>query len=44
METVSANGLTGKVNVTADDVSRKIEGFHVADEGRTGLKEEVENA
>lgn len=44
VETVSANGLTGKVNVTADDVSRKIEGFHVADEGRTGLKEEVANA
>lgn len=44
VETVSANGSTGKVNVTADDVSRKIEGFHIADEGRTGQKEEVANA
>ncbi|GFY99800.1 transducin/WD40 repeat-like superfamily protein [Actinidia rufa] len=44
-EAVSANGLlTGNVSVTADEVSRKIEGFHIADEGKTREKEEAGTA
>ena len=40
-EEVPANGSSGKVKVTADEVSRKIEGFHIADEGKSGEKEEA---
>ncbi|CAJ1944406.1 unnamed protein product [Sphenostylis stenocarpa] len=40
-ETLSANGSIDKVKVTADEVSRKIEGFHVADEGKSKEKDEA---
>ena len=33
------NGSVGKVKVSADEVSRKIEGFNIADEGKTREKE-----
>jgi len=42
-ETLTANGSTGKVKVTAEEVSRKIEGFHIADEGKSIEKEEAVN-
>ena len=42
-EALTANGSTGKVKVTADEVSRKIDGFHIADEGKSGEKEETGN-
>ncbi|KAK9208361.1 hypothetical protein WN944_000715 [Citrus x changshan-huyou] len=42
-ETLTANGTIGKVKVTADEVSRKIEGFHIADEGKMKEKEEAAN-
>ncbi|XP_062090669.1 uncharacterized protein LOC133796966 [Humulus lupulus] len=42
-EAVTANGSAGKVKVTADEVSRKIEGFQIADEGKSGEKEEAGN-
>ncbi|RVX11003.1 Serine-threonine kinase receptor-associated protein [Vitis vinifera] len=35
-EMFRANGLTGKVKVAAEEVSCKIEGFHIADEGKAG--------
>ncbi|XP_059638052.1 uncharacterized protein LOC132279981 [Cornus florida] len=39
-DTVTANGLIGKEKVAAEEVSRKVEGFHIADEVKTGEKEE----
>ncbi|KAL6974308.1 hypothetical protein U1Q18_028489 [Sarracenia purpurea var. burkii] len=42
-ETTSTNGMTGKVNLIADEVSGKIERFNIADEGKTREKEEVGN-
>ncbi|KAB2027242.1 hypothetical protein ERO13_A05G019600v2 [Gossypium hirsutum] len=38
-EPFAANGSVGKVKVTAEDVSRKIEGFQIAEEGKTKEKE-----
>ncbi|CDP03398.1 unnamed protein product [Coffea canephora] len=43
-EPIAANGGTGRVKVSADEVSRKIEGFHITDEGKSREKEEMENA
>lgn len=44
-EPITANGSsTGRVKVGADEVSRKIEGFHIAEEGKTREKEEAESA
>ncbi|MED6132622.1 hypothetical protein PIB30_020798 [Stylosanthes scabra] len=40
-EALAANGSIEKVKVTADEVSRKIEGFHIADEGKSKEKEEA---
>ncbi|XP_027330237.1 serine-threonine kinase receptor-associated protein-like [Abrus precatorius] len=40
-EALSANGSIEKVKVTADEVSRKIEGFHIADEGKSKEKNEA---
>ena len=40
-ETVSANGSVDKVKETADEVSRKIEGFQIADEGKSKEKDEA---
>ena len=40
-ESVSANGSAAKVKVNAEEVSRKIEGFHIADEGKSKEKEEA---
>ena len=40
-ETVSANGSVDKVKVTADEVSHKIEGFQIADEGKSKEKDEA---
>jgi len=40
-EALSANGSIDKVKVTADEVSRKIEGFHIADEGKSKAKDEA---
>ncbi|KAF2317957.1 hypothetical protein GH714_041281 [Hevea brasiliensis] len=37
----TANGSIGKVSVTAEEVSRKIEGFHVSEDGRAKEKEEA---
>lgn len=34
-EVVTTNGSVGKVRVTAEVVSHKIEGFHLADEVKT---------
>lgn len=42
-ETLTANGAVGKVKVTADEVARKIEGFHIADEGKAKEKEAAAN-
>ncbi|KAF4367104.1 hypothetical protein F8388_006412 [Cannabis sativa] len=42
-EAVTANGAAGKVKVTVDEVSRKIEGFQIADEGKSAEKEEARN-
>ncbi|WVZ12146.1 hypothetical protein V8G54_016676 [Vigna mungo] len=39
-EALSANGSIDKVKVAADEVSRKIEGFHIADEGKSKAKDE----
>lgn len=39
-EALAANG---KVKVPAEEVSRKIEGFHIADEGKSKEKEEAGN-
>ncbi|KDP32349.1 hypothetical protein JCGZ_13274 [Jatropha curcas] len=40
-EGLTANGLVEKVKVTADEVSRKIEGFHISDDGKANDKEEA---
>ncbi|KAK7347461.1 hypothetical protein VNO80_21991 [Phaseolus coccineus] len=40
-EALSANGSIDKVKVTADEVSRKIEGFHISDEGKSKAKDEA---
>ncbi|KAK7330166.1 hypothetical protein VNO77_24352 [Canavalia gladiata] len=40
-EALSANGTIDKVKITADEVSRKIEGFHIADEGKSKEKDEA---
>ncbi|RDY04229.1 Serine-threonine kinase receptor-associated protein [Mucuna pruriens] len=40
-ETLSANGSIEKVKITADEVSRKIEGFHISDEGKSKEKDEA---
>lgn len=42
-ETFTPNGSTGKVKVTAEEVSRKIEGFQIEDEGKPREKEEAGN-
>lgn len=42
-EALTANGSAGKVKVTAEEVSRKIEGFQIEDEGNPREKEEVGN-
>ncbi|KAJ0074862.1 hypothetical protein Patl1_34323 [Pistacia atlantica] len=36
-----ANGPTGKVKVSADEVTRKIEGFHIGKEGKAGEKDKA---
>ena len=36
------NGSMGKVKVSADEVSHKIEGFSIADDGKSREKEKVE--
>ncbi|XP_028753857.1 serine-threonine kinase receptor-associated protein-like [Neltuma alba] len=38
---ISANGSVANVKVNADEVSREIEGLHVADEGKSKEKEEA---
>lgn len=38
-EAALVNGSIGKVKVSADEVSRKIEGFNIADEGKAREKE-----
>ncbi|KAI9117286.1 hypothetical protein K1719_011452 [Acacia pycnantha] len=40
-ESISENGSVAMVKVDADEVSRKIEGLHVADEGKSREKEEA---
>ena len=40
---VTANGPVGKVKVNADEVSQKIEGFQIADEGKSREKKEGGN-
>ncbi|ESW26941.1 hypothetical protein PHAVU_003G160500 [Phaseolus vulgaris] len=40
-EALSANGSIDKVKVTADEVSRKIEGFNISDEGKSKAKDEA---
>lgn len=43
-DALAANGSVGKVKVNADEVSQKIEGFHIAnadEEGKSEEKEEV---
>ena len=40
-EALSSNGSIAKVKVSAEDVSRKIEGFSIADEGKSKEKEEA---
>lgn len=42
-EAQGANGSTGKVKVIVDEVSRKIEGFQIAEDGKSGEKEEARN-
>uniref|UniRef100_A0A5B6Z8A7 Serine-threonine kinase receptor-associated protein n=1 Tax=Davidia involucrata TaxID=16924 RepID=A0A5B6Z8A7_DAVIN len=43
-DTSPANGPTGKVKVPADEVTQKIEGFHIAEEGTPGEKEKAADA
>lgn len=43
-ESVANNGSTVRVKVNVDEVSRKIEGFSISDEGKTKEKEDVEKA
>ncbi|EOY30949.1 Transducin/WD40 repeat-like superfamily protein isoform 2 [Theobroma cacao] len=38
-ESMAANGSVGQVKVSAEEVSRKIEGFHIAEEVKTKEKE-----
>lgn len=40
---IATNGSTGRVKVNADEVSRKIEGFHISEEEKAKEKEEVES-
>ncbi|XP_015872147.2 uncharacterized protein LOC107409224 isoform X1 [Ziziphus jujuba] len=40
----SGNGPTGKVKVAADEVTRKIEGFHIGKEGKSGEKDKAADA
>lgn len=40
-EALVANGPVGNVKAPAEEVSRKIEGFHVTDEGKAKEKEEA---
>lgn len=40
-EALSPNGSAEKVKATADEVSRKIEGFHIAEEAKSKEKEEA---
>ncbi|EEF33035.1 serine-threonine kinase receptor-associated protein [Ricinus communis] len=40
-EGLAANGSVGKVKVTAEEVTHKIEGFHIADGGKAKDKEEA---
>lgn len=40
-EAVTTNGSTGKVKVNAEEVSLKIEGFQIADEGKSRETEEA---
>ncbi|XP_054821410.1 uncharacterized protein LOC129320180 [Prosopis cineraria] len=40
-DSISANGSVAKVKVNADEVSRKIEGFHIADEEKSKEKEQA---
>lgn len=42
-EAITANGSTGKVKVTVEEVSLKIEGFQIAEEGKPREKEEAGN-
>ncbi|XP_022732565.1 serine-threonine kinase receptor-associated protein-like [Durio zibethinus] len=39
VELFAANGSVGKVKVSTEEVSRKIEGFHIAEDGKTKEKE-----
>lgn len=39
-----SNGPAGKVKVMADEVTRKIEGFHIAKEGKASEKDKVVDA
>jgi len=43
-DSVPGNGPTGKVEVSADDVAQKIEGFHISGEGKTTEKENATDA
>lgn len=38
------NGPTGKVKLVADEVVRKIEGFHINKEGKNGEKDKATDA
>ncbi|KAA8535039.1 hypothetical protein F0562_030042 [Nyssa sinensis] len=40
-ETITANGVIGKAKVTAEEVSRKLEDFHITDEAKTGYEAEL---
>ncbi|KAM1155307.1 hypothetical protein ACFX15_025619 [Malus domestica] len=40
-EALAANGSVGKVKVPAEEVSHKIEGFHITEEGKAKEKEEA---
>lgn len=40
-EGFTANGSIGNVRVPAEEVSRKIEGFHISEDGRAKDKEEA---
>lgn len=40
----SANGVTEKSNAAADEVTHKIEGFHIDKEGKAGEKEDATDA
>jgi len=40
-ESISGNGSISNVKVNVDEVSRKIEGFYIADEGKSKENEEA---